>query len=103
MYEDFEICEENGPQDWGPFDSNDVNEQDWEDEAAENRMLRELERRCFEEQKGKGKLAHAYNHDYDNIVIIQLREKGKTLREIAELLDCSPSTIRNRLKILGMN
>ena len=75
---------------------------EWETEDMQYRELLELERMCFEERNGYGKNAHAYDSDIDNIAIIQLREEGKTLREIAELLDCSPSTIRNRLKVLGM-
>lgn len=73
---------------------------EWETEEMQYRELLELERMCFKERRGCGMDAHAYNRDIDNIVIMQLREEGKTLREIAELFDCSPSTIRNRLKIL---
>lgn len=77
-------------------------EMEWETEDMQYRELLELERMCFEERKGYGKNAHAYDSDIDNIAIIQLRDEGRTLREIAELFDCSPSTIRNRLKVLGM-
>lgn len=78
---------------------------DWDNSQAEyydELEHREWERKCFEGRKGYGKDAHAYDHDIDNVVIMQLREDGKTLREIAELFGCSPSTIRNRLKILQM-
>lgn len=76
---------------------------EWGTEEMEYQSLLELERRYFEKRKGYGKNAHAYNSDINNIAIMQLRDEGKTLREIAELLGCSPSTIRNRLKILGLN
>ena len=102
MYECDEYCKESGSDNWDPFDTSNINEDEWESEDVEYRMMLELERMCFEERKRCGKNAHAYDFNIDNIAIIQLREEGKTLREIAELFGCSPSTIRNRLKILGI-
>lgn len=78
---------------------------DWDNSQAEyceDLEYREWERKCFERQKGYGKNAHAYDQGIDNVVIMQQREEGKTLREIAELFGCSPSTIRNRLIKLQM-
>ena len=102
MHKDDEYYKESSSDDWYPFDTSDINEEEWESEEVEYRMMLELERRYFEELEGRGKNAHAYNHDYDNFVIIQMREDGKTLREIAEQFGCCPSTIRNRLKIMGI-
>ena len=77
----------------------------WDDSQAEyceEQEYREWERKCFEGRKGYGKNARAYDQGIDNIVIMQQREEGKALREIAELFGCSPSTIRNRLIKLQM-
>lgn len=78
---------------------------EWDDSQAEyceDLEYREWERKCYKKRKGYGKDAHAYKADIDNVVIMQQREEGKTLREIAELFGCSPSTIRNRLIKLQM-
>lgn len=76
---------------------------EWETEEMIYESFLELERMCFAERRGYGMNAHAYNCSIDNIAIIQLRDEGKTLREIAEILCCSPSTVRNRLKAMGFN
>ena len=50
----------------------------------------------------KGKHTHAYREDLLNSEIIQLRENGFTLERIAHQLNCSPSTVRNRINKLKM-
>ena len=67
----------------------------------EELMYKEMDKWYFEGKPRHGKFAHAYAHNIDNVRIIQMREKGKSLREIAAQFDCSPSTIRNRLKKMG--
>lgn len=89
----------------GDGESAEYEEYSAEDALAdlyEAEMEKILEERAFGRMPKHGKFAHAYKHDIVNGVIIQLRGEGKTLREIAERFECSPSTIRNRLKIMGM-
>ena len=71
-------------------------------DVEEHLINKQLEKECFENKPKHGKFASAYSHDIDNIKIIQLRENNCTLREIAKHFNCSPSTIRNRLRKMGM-
>ncbi len=97
---------------WGayPEDSDDTEDicdlydDDYMDYIADlwyERGLQFLEQETFENQRLHGKQAHAYKHEYDNVKIMLLREDGKTYREIAKIIGCSPSTVRNRLRKLG--
>lgn len=71
-------------------------------DAVDHAMLKELEKKQFERIAKQGKFARAYKANIDNIVISNMRDEGKSYREIAKHFDCSPSTIRNRLnKLLG--
>lgn len=79
----------------------DAWEEDWQD-RIDSELRKQLEKASFEDSHGHGKFAHAYNHSIDNIKILQLREKGQSLREIAKYFHCSPSTIRNRLMRMGI-
>ena len=48
----------------------------------------------------KGKYTHALDESIDVVKILHMRKAGKTYREIANTLGCSPSTVRNKwLKI----
>lgn len=71
---------------------------DMDGDSYDDQIRRGLDKEHFESKPKHGKFAHAYSHNIDNVLIIKLREEGKTLREIARQFSCSPSTIRNRLK-----
>lgn len=45
-----------------------------------------------------GDCAPAYRRELDVCKMYQLSKKGYSYRKIAELLGCSPNTVRNRLK-----
>lgn len=69
------------------------------DEESEQRLLDvEIERHIFKSIPGHGYNAPAFRKDLDNMKMIELRRKGWSLRKIAEKLNCSPNTVRNRLK-----
>lgn len=98
--DDIFIRTEKAPEDWecpwGDGDSEPFDDNDDYDE----RFMSELERKKFRETPKHGIYAHAYKKQLDNVKIMTLRDQGKSLREIAVALGCSPSTIRNRLKKL---
>lgn len=68
-------------------------------QEEENRWF---ESRAFDFVPKHGFHAHAYKKQLNNLKMIRLREKGKSYREIAKQLNCSPSTVRNRLKKMGI-
>ena len=71
-------------------------------EAMLERQNRELEKKAFEGKRLCGKNAHAYKAELDNLRMLDLWGEGKTLREIAQAMGCSPSTVKNRLdRLLG--
>lgn len=78
---------------WDPFAPEEMDEQDDFDDIQ---MIQGLERKQFEGTRLCGKNAHAYKKSLDNVEIYNLKSQGLSYREIAKLLDCSPSTVRNR-------
>lgn len=96
-WDDFDIYDKVGYSDQELYMDLDI-DLDVEDHI----MNKQLEKESFENKPGHGKFAPAYSHDIDNIRIIQMRESACTLREIAKEFSCSPSTIRNRLRKMGM-
>lgn len=87
-------------------DKSDEEKEDYSPEDAimdkyEEEMLKSLEKKAFESKPKHGKFAPAYDPNIDNIRIVQMREVGKSLREIAEQFNCSPSTVHNRLTEMG--
>ena len=81
------------------------NEEEYFDNT--DRLLDEMERerieKAFSEKKGAGVKAHAYRHNLDNNLILQLWRQGWTLRKIGKELKCSPNTVRSRLHKMGYN
>ena len=86
-----------------------LEEQFDEEEYFDNtaRLLDELEHKeiekIFSDKKGTGVEAHAYRHNLDNNLILQLWRQGWTLRKIGAELKCSPNTVRNRIQKMGYN
>lgn len=68
----------------------------------DNLKEREDEKRAFESIPKHGVHAHAFKKGLDNLKMKELREKGLTYREIGKQLGCSPNTVRNRLKKMGV-
>ena len=73
------------------------------DETSENEILQQqlkaFERKVFYDSPKTGANAHAFNKNYDNVSIYNLRSKGYSFRKIAkELGIASPNTVRNRYK-----
>ena len=70
------------------------------DELLEQLEQEEIEK-SFSEKRGAGVEAHAYRHNLDNNLILQLWRQGWTLRKIGKELKCSPNTVRYRLHQMG--
>lgn len=95
-------------QDWYS-DNEDVNTDDFLydenedfDPFGDEAQEREEERWDFEKVPKHGVHAHAYKKSLDNVRMKRLRERGCTYRQIGKQLGCSPSTVRNRLKKMGI-
>ena len=95
-------------QDWYS-DNEDVNMDDFLydenedfDPFGDEAQEREEERWGFEKVPKHGVHAHAYKKNLDNVRMKRLRERGYTYRQIGKQLGCSPSTVRNRLKKMGI-
>ena len=67
------------------------------EEANRVAKMRERITKTFEDKPKQGVYAHAYKSEYDNKVIYEMNKDGKSLQQIADVLGCSKSTIRNRL------
>lgn len=101
--------------------ASDKDEGDWDPfEPSEEDILREMEEAYFEKKLEQHireheaelekqvpatvpeceKRGNAYRPDLDNAKIKELRDRGYSLRKIANALGASPSTIRNRLLTL---
>lgn len=76
-------------------------ERKYQEELETEQLDKHIEEHYFTEIKGCGYFAPAYKKSLDNQKMIKLRREGNSLRKIAEILGCSPSTVRNRLKKLG--
>ena len=83
-----------------PFDEYEESEYD-DDDFSEERD-RYLEQQTFSSVPKHGIHAHAYKKGLDNLEMMKLRGERKTYREIAKQLGCSPSTVRNRMKKMGV-
>lgn len=89
---DFDLFEE---------DDSDVSESSIDDNSEGLDLLGEdLIAKVFEVNEKYEVHAHAYNERLSNLKMKELREKGLTYREIGKQLNCSPSTVRNRLKTM---
>lgn len=101
----FGVCD-TSEDSWDPSAPEDAGyeDDDWIDEQyarMEKKELEERERRAFEGKRLQGKNAHAYKNKLDNLTMYHLYQKGKSYREIGQLMGCSPSTVRNRLQKLS--
>lgn len=90
-YETYEEPENSGDDFYDDFDP-----------FGEDEIEKEEIAKAFKSTPKHGVYAHAYNKKLDNWKIKKMREKRYTLRAIAKQLGCSPNTIRNRLKKMGI-
>lgn len=88
--------------DGGLYCYGDAYSQDYEDRLLEEYKNNYIEKKTFDSVPKCGYHASAYRDDLDNQEIINLRVKGYSLRKIANILGCSPSTVRNRLNKMGI-
>lgn len=91
---------DNEIEEYNPFDQYEEN--DYDDDHFEEERDRYLEQQTFSSVPKHGFHAHAYKKKLDNLMMMKLREEGKTYRAIAKQLGCSPSTVRNRIKKIDM-
>jgi DNA-binding NarL/FixJ family response regulator len=70
--------------------------------VGENTVRRILVNRGIPRRQKKGNKIHRPTDPKQNAFIVAMYERGWSMRELAEMLDLSVSTIQNRMKIMGV-